>query len=76
MARVSWWEATHCSRANALHTRLEAWAVRAGGESRGYMDTISCSSVAMVPKLYQRKGASSGKNSRFLLSSNKAFSLV
>jgi len=35
MARVSWWEATHCRRASALHTRLEAWAVRAGGESKG-----------------------------------------
>ena len=34
-ARVSGWEATHWSKAKALQTRLEAWAVRAGGERRG-----------------------------------------
>lgn len=40
------------------------------------MDTISCSSAATVPKLYHRYGASSGKFSRFLLSSSSAFSRV
>ncbi len=33
--RVSVWEATHWSKANALHTRLLAWAVKVGGESMG-----------------------------------------
>lgn len=34
-ARVSACEATHCSSAKALHTRLLACAVRVGGESMG-----------------------------------------
>lgn len=29
--RVSGCEATHCSRANALHTRFDWWAVSVGG---------------------------------------------
>lgn len=29
--RVSTWEATHCSSAKALHTRLDWWAVSVGG---------------------------------------------
>ena len=33
--RVSWCDATHCSSASALHTRLEACAVRAGGVRSG-----------------------------------------
>jgi len=33
--RVSWCDATHCRSARALHTRLEACAVRAGGVSSG-----------------------------------------
>ena len=33
--RVSVWEATHCSNASALHTRFDACAVSAGGESSG-----------------------------------------
>lgn len=37
---------------------------------------ISWSRAAMVPKLYQRYGASSGKFSLFLLSSSRAFSRV
>jgi hypothetical protein len=33
---VSGWEATHCSSANALHTRLEAWEDSVmGGDSTG-----------------------------------------
>lgn len=40
------------------------------------MDTTSCMSAATVPKLCHRKGASSGKLSLLLLSSNKAFSRV
>lgn len=40
--RVSGCEATHCSSASALHTRFEACAVSDGGDSRGYIDTISC----------------------------------
>lgn len=33
--RVSGCDATHCNNANALHTRLDAWAVRVGGVSNG-----------------------------------------
>ena len=73
---VSRCEATHCSSAKALQTLLEACAVSDGGDSRGYMDTISWSRADMVPKLCHKKGASSGKDSRFLLNSSSAFSLV
>ena len=46
-----------------------------GGLRYGYTARISCKSEAMTPKLCQRYGASSGKDSRFLLSSARAFSL-
>jgi len=55
---------------------LDACAVSDGGDSRGYMETISWSKADIVPKLCHRKGASSGKDSRFLLNSSRAFSLV
>ena len=32
---VSGWEATHCSRARALHTLLDWWAVSTGGLMAG-----------------------------------------
>ena len=32
-----------------MHTRLDAWFVRLGGDSSGYIDTISCSSAGMTP---------------------------
>lgn len=38
---VSGCEATHCSSARALHTRLDWWAVSVGGFIDGYMFTIS-----------------------------------
>eukprot|EP00419_Tripos_fusus_P019603 CAMPEP_0172743802 /NCGR_PEP_ID=MMETSP1074-20121228/133253_1 /TAXON_ID=2916 /ORGANISM="Ceratium fusus, Strain PA161109" /LENGTH=127 /DNA_ID=CAMNT_0013574603 /DNA_START=268 /DNA_END=651 /DNA_ORIENTATION=+ len=39
---VSGWDATHCSNAKELQTLFEAGAVReGGGESCGYMQTIS-----------------------------------
>lgn len=47
--RVSECEATHWRSASALHTRFEACAVSAGGDSSGYTDTISCSNAAMMP---------------------------
>mmetsp|Transcript_3544 Transcript_3544/g.5536 ORF Transcript_3544/g.5536 Transcript_3544/m.5536 type:complete len:200 (+) Transcript_3544:655-1254(+) len=75
-ARVSGCEATHCSSARALHTRLEAWLVSDGGDSRGYIDTISCSSAGMTPNECHRIGARSANMSRFLLRSSSAFSRV
>jgi hypothetical protein len=54
--RVSECDATHCKRANALQTRFETWAVRLGGESSGYTDTISCSNAGIIPgKPYVRE---------------------
>lgn len=73
--RVVWCDATHCSRASALQTRLLACADRAGGVSRGYMDIISCNRAATVPSPYHSMGAKSLKVSRFLLSSKRAVSL-
>ena len=35
ICRVSWWEATHCSSARALQTRLEACAPEVGGHGHG-----------------------------------------
>ncbi len=64
---VSGWEATHCSKASALHTRLETCAVRFGGDRRGYTDTISWRSAGMIPTaayvrcLFQTNGSSSPK---------------
>lgn len=46
-----------------------------GGDNKGYIDTISWSRADIVPKLCHRYGASSGKDSRFLLNSSRAFSL-
>ena len=73
---VSKCDATHCSSAKALQTLFEACAVKDGGERSGYMETISCSKADIVPKLCHKKGASSGNDSRFLLSSSNAFSRV
>ena len=56
-ARVSGWLATHWSKARALHTRFEAWLVSEGGDKRGYMDTISCSSAGMTPNECHKIGA-------------------
>lgn len=72
--RVSGCEATHCSKASALHTRFDWWAVRVGGVMEGYMFTISCSRAHAVPKLFHNIGAKSV--SRFLLSSSRAVSRV
>lgn len=72
--RVSGCEATHCSKASALHTRFDWWAVRVGGVIEGYMFTISCSRAHAVPKLFHNIGAKSV--SRFLLSSSRAVSRV
>ena len=47
--RVSLWDATHCRRANALQTRLEAAAVSWDGLRRGYTEMISCNSDVMTP---------------------------
>jgi hypothetical protein len=33
--RVSAWEAMHWSRAKALQTRLDAWAVKVAGDNKG-----------------------------------------
>mmetsp|Transcript_18266 Transcript_18266/g.30019 ORF Transcript_18266/g.30019 Transcript_18266/m.30019 type:complete len:200 (-) Transcript_18266:70-669(-) len=74
--RVSGWEATHWRRARALQTRLDAWAEREGGDSRGYMESISCRRAAMVPKECHKIGARSGKASRFLLNSRRAVSRI
>lgn len=71
---VSGCDATHCKSASALQTRLDAVAVKVGGDSDGYIDIISCSSAAMVPKECHSIGARSGKSSRFLLSSSRAVS--
>jgi hypothetical protein len=48
-ARVSWWEATHCSSASALQTRFEAAAVSCDGLRSGYTEMISWSSDVMTP---------------------------
>jgi hypothetical protein len=50
-ALVSLWDATHCRRARALQTRLEAAAVSCEGLRRVYTDIISWSSEVMTPKL-------------------------
>jgi len=70
--RVSWCEATHCRSARALQTRFEACAVRLGGESIGYIETISCKSADIVPNECHRIGARSEKASRFFDNSSKA----
>mmetsp|Transcript_37983 Transcript_37983/g.114814 ORF Transcript_37983/g.114814 Transcript_37983/m.114814 type:complete len:217 (+) Transcript_37983:329-979(+) len=73
--RVSGCDATHCSNASELHTRLEAVAVRdGGGDNWGYIQTISCISATMVPKECHRIGAKSASVSRRLESSSKACS--
>mmetsp|Transcript_7413 Transcript_7413/g.14847 ORF Transcript_7413/g.14847 Transcript_7413/m.14847 type:complete len:209 (+) Transcript_7413:402-1028(+) len=71
---VSGCEATHCSSASALQTRLLAWAVSDGGERSGYIATISCKRAEIVPNECQRIGARSTKVSRRLLSSSSALS--
>lgn len=75
LALVSEWEATHCRRAKALHTLLLACGDSVGGESIGYILTISCSSAAIVPYECHKTGAKSGNDSLFLLSSKSALSL-
>ena len=46
---VSGWDATHWRSARALQTRLDTCAVRFGGESIGYTDTISWRRAGMIP---------------------------
>lgn len=72
---VSGCEATHCTRARALHTRLLACGLKVGGDNIGYILIISCNKIAMVPNEYHSTGAKSGKVSLFLLSSDKVVSL-
>ncbi len=46
---VSLWEATHCSSANALHTRFDAAAVSCDGLRSVYTEMISCNNDVMTP---------------------------
>lgn len=72
---VSGWDATHCNKANALHTRLLAWGDRVGGDNIGNIATISWRRTDMIPTECHNTGAKSGNDSRFLLNSNNADSL-
>lgn len=72
---VSAWEATHCSSANALHTRLLAGEDNVGGESNGYILIISCSKAEIAPNECHNTGAKSGNDSLRLHNSTSALSL-
>ena len=72
---VSGWDATHCNKASALHTRLLAGGDNVGGDNIGYTLRISWRSAEIVPNECHKTGARSGNDSRFLLSSKRAISL-
>ena len=73
---VSLCDATHWSSARTLHALLDVLESNSGGESKGYTETISWSSAAIVPTECQMKGASSEKCSRYLDNSRRALSLL
>ena len=74
--RVSGWEATHCSSASALQTRVDCIEDKVGGDKAGYIPTISCRRAAIVAVECHRIGARSLNFSLFLLSSPSAASRV